>query len=189
MRDWPLGGDLYLIKDIFDVVNTFNIKVIVETGTWKGRSAQLFSAMVDNVYTIEINEDFYNQADYLSEYINIHRYLGNSYDVLFDILNYKEIGENILYFLDAHWRDEWPLKKELQTIADFGSNNSIICIHDIFNPNNEELGYDRYSGQRLDFEYIKPEVESIFGKNYSLRYNKNATGEKRGVLFIKKSWV
>lgn len=188
MRDWPLGGDLYLIKDIFDVVNTFNIKVIVETGTWKGRSAQLFSAMVEKIYTIEIKEEFYKDSDFLSDYPNVYRFLGNSPEVLEKLfINYNL--DNTLFFLDAHWNEYWPIKDEISTITKYKPENCIICIHDIFNPNNEELGYDSYSGQRLDFEYIKPEIESIFGQNYSLRYNKNATGEKRGTLFIKKSWV
>lgn len=183
MRDWPLSGDVCLITEIFDLVKTYKIDTIIETGTWKGRSAQIFSAMVKNVYTIEISELYYKEATYLNDYINIKRILGNSAEVLKEILR-RNLGR-VLFFLDAHWESYWPLLDELKEIASYDKNKIILCIHDFYNPHNEELGYDEYGGQRLDFEYIKSSIEKIFGINYSVRYPIDATGERRGSILIR----
>jgi radical SAM protein with 4Fe4S-binding SPASM domain len=90
-----------------------------------GRTTQLFSMMVDNVYTIEVNEEYYKQASFLNDYDNIHRYLGDSVEILWEILRYTA-KDPILFYLDAHWEDSWPLLGELKTIAKYTTNGYML---------------------------------------------------------------
>ena len=183
MKDYPFSGDIYLLEKMFSLIKEYDIKTVIETGTWLGRTTQLLSVMVDKVYTIEINEDFYNQASYLSEYPNIERKLGSSPNILKEILN-TGVNSPILFYLDAHWWGEpCPLLQELDSIIEAKVRNPIIVIHDCFNPNHPEFGYDVYDGQRLDYEFVKDELDKIYNGDYVTFYNENTTGEKRGVLF------
>jgi hypothetical protein len=182
MKDYPFSGDIYLINPIFSLIKGYGINSVIETGTWKGRTAQLLSVMVENVYTIEINKGFYNEAEYLKEYNNIHRYYGSSPDVLTFLL--KRVKEPVLFFLDAHWGGELPLLGELEAIAKSNLTNPIIIIHDFYNPY-VPFGYDIYDGQKVDYEYISELVSKIY-KNPIIKYNKKATGEKRGIIILKE---
>lgn len=181
MKDYPFSGDIHLLNKIYNFIHNHKIKSVIETGTWMGRTTQLFSMMVDNVYTIEVNEEYYKQASFLNDYDNIRRYLGDSAEILWEILRYTA-KDPILFYLDAHWGDSWPLLDELKTISQYTVEKPIIVIHDCYNPYRPEYGYDEYNGQRLDYEYVKPYLDKIY-KNPIVFWNKEASGEKRGVLF------
>ena len=91
---------------------------------------------------------------------------------------------NILLYLDAHWFNSWPIIDELNQIAILGIK-PIIVIHDFFVPKCPNLGYDTYKGQKLDFQYIKPSIEKIYGiSGYKYYYNSKAGGANRGVIYI-----
>lgn len=182
MKDYPFSGDVYLINTFFSLIKKYNINTVIETGTWKGRTTQLLSVMVKDVYTIEINKGFYNKAEYLKDYNNIHRYYGDSPEILLFIL--KKIKKNILFFLDAHWEEHNPLLDELQVISKSNLINPIIVIHDFYNPYTD-FGYDTYNGQIYNYEYISDYVNKIY-KNPIIKYNKKATGEKRGVIILRE---
>lgn len=90
-----------------------------------------------------------------------------------------------LIFLDAHWYKN-PLLSELHAIATHGIK-PVIAIHDFKVPDHPELGYDVYAKQNItyDFAYIKESIENIYGKDgYEYHYNSEATGDKRGCIFI-----
>jgi len=88
----------------------------------------------------------------------------------------------LFFYLDAHWEKYWPLLDELQVIADNGVQ-PIIVIHDFFVPGSN-LGFDKYDGQRLDFEYIEPSLQKIYGNNFTYEYNRYATGARRGIIYV-----
>jgi len=178
---WPFSGDVYLLLEINSLIKKFGIKTIIETGTWKGRTAQLMSTMVDTVYTIEIDEEVYNTTNFLDDIPNVHRFLGDSPKVLAEIL--PTVTQPILFFLDAHWGDEWPLLKELEIIEKYRIPNSVIVIHDIYNPSHPDFNYDSYKGVRLDWDYIKPLINKIY-HFYKFYYNTETSGDKCGAIFI-----
>lgn len=187
MKDYPFSGDIHLLNKIYELIHTYKVKSVVETGTWMGRTTQLFSMMADTVYTIEINNDYFKQASFLNEYSNIYRYLGDSAVILPSIL--KTIKSPILFYLDAHWGDKWSLLGELKAIHECKLQKPIIVIHDCYNPYKLEYGYDEYNGQRLDYSYVKPYLNKIY-KNPLVFWNTEANGEKRGVLFaLEDKWL
>lgn len=127
------------IKEIVYKENNNNIKynIFVETGTWLGHTIFEMEPYFESLYTIEINEKFYNNI--VSKYTNnkIKFLLGASEDKLVEIL--PSLKENTIFFLDGHWsagdtgkgKKDVPLYDELTCISTYFSPNAIIIIDDV----------------------------------------------------------
>lgn len=180
-------GDTHLKNQFELLVQHHKIDAIIETGTYLGSTTVKFAEMVPAVFTIESNAAYYNQA---KEYItssgrdNITQFFGSSALTLPMVIVEASVFENKLFFLDAHWGENNPLLQELAVIAKAGLK-PVIVIHDFKVPECPELGFDSYNGQDYTWDWIAPAVEAIYGSDgYSYFYNKEATGAKRGVIFI-----
>jgi len=159
--------DLCVQEEVKRIINTLNIKYVIETGTSCGKTTEWFSNNVSHVSTTEIVKETYdrNLITY-SNLNNIKWYLGSS-DIILDqmIKNIKSFpnynNEPILFYLDAHWYDNWPLLKELDTIALNCKNNAIIIIDDFKVPNLNK-SYDSYKSNSCSLEYIKNNIVNVF---------------------------
>ncbi len=203
------SGDGYLKEEFIKLVKQFNIKNIVETGTNKGFTTKEFAKMVEHVYTIESNKEYYIESKKnLKKLNNIKLYLGSSPSVLEHML--PSLKGRTLFFLDAHWGDYWPILDELKEIAKIPNlSNSVIVIHDFYVPQSN-LGFDSYhysksplelfikrgisvigrllnmkliEKQKLDYNFIADSIHKI-NPEYKHHYNSKAEGNKRGVIFI-----
>lgn len=58
----PFNSDLVSEAELKRIVKKFEIKTIVETGTFKGFTTKELSKLVDEVYTVEISDEYYNRA-------------------------------------------------------------------------------------------------------------------------------
>jgi len=185
LHDWSFSGDIFLIKEIYFLIDKYNIKNVIETGTWKGTTTKLLSAMAEKVFTVEINEDYFKETKDLDNYENIIREFGNSPEILEKWFKEDSVKQPSLFFLDAHWNEYNPLLDELKIIAKYNMNKSIIVIHDFYNPFHEEFGYDQYGDITYNIDYIKDSINKIYYMNNWVHYyNSQATGDKRGVIFI-----
>lgn len=78
------------------------IEVLIETGTFKGKTTCQESRYFREVHTVELNgELFHSNADTFARYPNIHAYHGDCVVMLPKIL--AELDEPCVFFLDAHW--------------------------------------------------------------------------------------
>jgi len=203
------GKDRYLEREFQKLIKKFNVKNIIETGTFEGDTTEMFSKMVENVYTIESKKEFFLDAKLkLSKLQNIKGFLGNSPKVIEKIL--PSIKGRTLFFLDAHWGYPWPILGELEKISEHPRfKESIIIIHDFYVPN-KNFGFDSYyqsnsslilflkrvfgllgkiigkkiiKKQKLDYPFIEITLKKI-NPDYKHYYNSQAEGDKRGVIFI-----
>ena len=55
-------GDTIFKNKMQELIDQNNVKVVVETGTFRGYTTLQLSKMVDNVYTIESNGEYHAQA-------------------------------------------------------------------------------------------------------------------------------
>src|SRR3989338_11527382 len=118
------NGDRYLEKSIAGIVKKYKVKIIIETGTYLGHSTKIFSGFTKSVHTIENNRQFIKLAMWnCRNSKNITFYPGNSPVILKKIL--KTVKGPILFYLDAHWFNYWPILDELKVIAQYGNKNSI----------------------------------------------------------------
>jgi hypothetical protein len=191
--------DSYAQLEVYDLIEKFKIKRVVETGTYLGWSTRYFKNMNVYVDTIEINKNYLYKAKFnLLSSNNVKFHLGSSPVVLDKILKKNE--SNILFFLDAHWDNYWPLKDELNVIYKKGIK-PVICIHDFFVPGGNKLrngdnfilvdsgkgskfGYDEYLGIPLDINYIKEEIEKIYNNKYEYHYTSKIDKVDSGIIYI-----
>ena len=115
---------------------------VIETGTHTGHGAVRFATYFDNVHTVELSEDLYNETKSKYSHIpNINFYNNSSPEFLREILSTME--ERCIIFLDAHgsggdtvYDDRYgrygtPLLDELSAIKESSKlNNHVIVIDD-----------------------------------------------------------
>jgi len=164
--------DIFLYKELEKLLAIYQIDRIVETGTYLGWSANMLAKTGLPISTIEINPEFHEKAKDLNKNnSNISFYLGSSEKILDEIIE-NNTRENILFFLDAHWNDYWPILDELKIIKK-KTNCPVVIIHDFFIPDGRGgavFGYDSYKGQPLDLNYVSEGITEIYSPNGCIHY-------------------
>jgi hypothetical protein len=193
-QDLPFNGDTFVCKEFLKLKNKHNITTIVETGSCLFSSTKWFGENFDKVYTVEINEEFAKHGRHKVENLNVKSYISDSVSWLYTLENELK-HEKCIFFLDAHWGSNCPLKEEINAIGRLNLvHPPLIVIHDFYT-GNPELGYDEYNGQPFTWDWILENVYFV-GHRYSTIYdyyfNTEAEGAKRGVIYIepkKTNWV
>ena len=177
-------SDNELLEWTLELSKKLNLITFFETGTYHGDTAKIVSQYFKKVITIENNVEYYNVAkNNLSDIKNCSLHLGNSPELMDELL--KENDSSIFFFLDAHWENYWPLLDELKIIKK-KNIKPVIAIHDFYVPDandNAKFGFDSYNNQPLNFEYIKSDIEKIYGTNYEIKYSTQSTNNS-GVIYI-----
>lgn len=180
------GADLHLVNSIKNSIQNR----LIETGTEAGSFIMNFIEDASEILTCEVDEGSYLCAKYRHQnYSNISSKLMDSKSFLESI----ELRSDDVFFLDAHGGGydpftENPLTHELNIIRDSGIKPTIF-IHDFGietdkNPNegrywhHESLekvyeyrfDFDTENGWKLDWDFIKYNIESIYGEEYVLEY-------------------
>ena len=132
-------------------------KICVETGTFKGEGIGRFltSKMFDNIYSIDINENYVNNArNMYKHHANVDIICGDSGEILESVI--KNIDQPITFWLDAHHcgtdsgcSEKYisPVQQELDIIQrNKMAKKHIIMIDDInyFSESNIELNKKRH---------------------------------------------
>jgi hypothetical protein len=174
------NNDTFLELKFIELKNKYNIKSVIETGTYYADTTKWMSLNFDNVFTCEINEAVHNIAKAeLYGYENVvHK---NEDTRTFLPYALENSTGNTLVFLDAHWYEN-PLLEEIKIIGD-SNKYPIIAIHDFKVPN-KPFGYDKYHNISYEWSYINNSVDNAFPNGYKIEYNSQATGASRGCIFI-----
>lgn len=178
------NNDIFVQAEFKKLQKEFGLKMAIETGTFYGHTTEFLAKVFDQVRTVEVREDFQQIAktNRLNALENVTCYLGSSSDLMPKML--EGCGDDTMVFLDAHWQQHCPLKDELQAIADMGIE-PCIAIHDFLNPNRPDFGYDSIGNQPFTYEWLKEDIDAIYGEdNYDYYYNEEATEVKRGLIYI-----
>lgn len=173
-------SDGVLYYKISDIIAEHNIKAVIETGI--GNSTYLFGEMVPCVTGIDNDStkvDFIRSELIKRDNKNIFIRKGNSPTIIRELFEGHD-ANHVLFFLDAHWNDYWPLLGEIEAIP---RGSGVIVIHDAKVPGTS-LGYDTYKGQELTYEYVRDAL-TRWSPNHIIEYNDDtAEGPKRGVMIV-----
>lgn len=182
-------------------INKYTIDIAIETGTSTGTGTIELSKHHDLVITCEIDKsrilfatdhfkhngyelksEFHTKAfnlpifEFQKDNKRIYLVEGSSNIVLDDILNDGmgfEIKKSIVFYLDAHWNEYFPILDELRAISKYNLSDSKIIIHDFYVPGYTEYkdnkngirmhywGNDIYTAGELNFDYVKEELFKI----------------------------
>ncbi|MGA8164507.1 MAG: class I SAM-dependent methyltransferase [Waddliaceae bacterium] len=171
---WNLGalafnGSPELATIFTYLKHAYNIKTVVETGTFQANSTVFFSYLFDEVHTIEIDRDTHLKAIKKFPLLShVHFHLGSSDDVLKFLLP-KLSKEPVLFYLDAHWQKHWPLRNELIEISKTHRDNCIIVIDDFKVPGRNDIPYDRFGANACSYPYIQSQLELVFSE-YTMHF-------------------
>ena len=180
-EDEPFAGDVITEYEFIKLKHKFNVKNVVETGSYVFSTTKWFGENFQTVYTYETNEHFYSVGiEKTKDFNNVNSFLENS---LIGLPNLQgKLSDPTIFFLDAHWGDYCPLLDELDIISTLNTT-PIIVIHD-FKTNNPELGYDSYNGNDFCFDWIENHIKKIYPNGFDYYYNTEAVGAKRGLIYI-----
>lgn len=182
-------GDTIMRNRIAEIIKEKNLNRVIETGTFLGGTTKIFADMVAKVDTIELSDEYFAKAtNYLNGIDNVTMHKGSSEKVLDAILSEvnpkSPTKNNIFCFLDAHFNEYNPLLDELAVIAKH-KLKPVIAIHDFKVPNRPDLGFDVYENIIYQWNWIEESIERIYGAGkYVVEYNSEATGAKRGIIYI-----
>jgi len=147
----------------------YSLTVAVETGTFKGNTTTFFADLFPKVYSVEANKALYRSAKKeFADCDNLTLVHGSSADALPRILSTIR-NARALFYLDAHWGDDWPLREELQAIAKTHRDRCVIVIDDFKVPGREDLPFDYYGNRECSLEYIQDLLPAIFS-SYKVLY-------------------
>ena len=176
----PFNDDTLLADKFLAIRDKYGIENVIETGTYHADTTQWLAKHFKNVYTCEVSEAYFKIGqEKLMPYTNVVHKLLDSRTFLKYVL--PTLKGPTLIFLDAHWYEN-PLLGEILTIAESGVK-PILAIHDFQVPG-KDFGYDTYPGIVYNWDYIKDAVAKVYGSNFTKEYNEEATGSRRGCIFL-----
>lgn len=127
------------------LVNTFNVDVFFETGTYCGATTLNAIPYFKEVYTVELHGELFSAAaSRLSGYKNVRCYHGRSPDIMKEVV--PCIQGRILFWLDAHYSGEGTalsyenpespeaitaIRGELKAIKEANISDCVVLIDDI----------------------------------------------------------
>ena len=181
----PFNGDIFMEKEFLSLKDKYKITHVIETGTHHGYTTSWLADNFKQVRTLEINPEYlkltYPQIGKKENVLTLQ--CSSAEHLITAIRDWNDVP--LLVFLDAHWSAN-PVLRELDQIKESGIK-PILVIHDFKVPDHPELGYDKYPAQGIVYEWnwISEKVDAIYGVGgYRYYYNSEATGAKRGCVFI-----
>ena len=184
----PFNGQKFRQRIFFDLLYYLPIKAIVETGTFRGVTTALFATTSLPVYTVEIQPRFFAYAKmrFLLNRSYINLFHSDSRTFLRNLSADSSIpkDEHVFFYLDAHWREDLPLREELEIIFSTW-NKPIVMVDDFLVPGSDYKFDDYGPGKVLDLSYIEPvrtahKVSAFFPAVNS----SEETGARRGSVVL-----
>ena len=150
-----------------------NYKNFIETGTLHGETTFEMEPYFDNLYTIEIKKELYENTKNKYKDNKINFFLGDSLLILKSILEKIE-GKSII-FLDGHWSagetgkgdKDCPLYEELVNIMNYNEEEAIIIVDDVRlfgkGPN---IGNEKCNWEDINIKNVLEITEKRMKENY-----------------------
>ena len=145
----------YKHAEIRNYAQRYGLRVLVETGTFRGDTLFATRNDFDRLYSIELGEKLYLQAQKrFKSYPNVTILQGDSAKVLPSVL--KELSGPALFWLDGHYSggitadsaEKPPIEAELEAILAHDNKKHVILIDDARLFEGQPEGYPSISATR-----------------------------------------
>jgi len=178
------SGDVRVAAEVRYLIERYDVRTIVETGTFRGDTTAALAEMVRGrgafVHSIERDVERWADASVRLDDGPIGLHCGRSETVLPRIL--ADADGPVLFYLDAHWPDS-PVLAELAAIAEHAPD-PILVIHDVANPDHGDYAFDTYGEFSLTWPTLREAVEACYTHGCRHWHNDAASGKRVGVLYV-----
>jgi predicted O-methyltransferase YrrM len=182
----PMNGQTARLEIVRELIESFGVERIVETGTFRGSTTEWFSTFGIPVVTMEVIPRFAEFARIrLKKARNVRVLTTNSVDGLAQLIaEGGDLDVPTLFYLDAHWYDYLPLRREYELIvANFA--RPIIVIDDFQVPDDPGYEFAAYESGSLTLDYLIEPGDlleaSVFFPRTKARWE---TGAKSGYVVV-----
>lgn len=123
---------------LLKIAQAYGADTFVETGTYLGDTAAAAAPLFQEVHTVELSQELYQQAaQRFGADDHVHVYQGDSADVLDSLI--PRLTGRAVFWLDGHYnegitakgRDNTPILDELRALARHGTAEHVLLIDDI----------------------------------------------------------
>lgn len=168
-----------------DVVAVMQPTAVVETGSYRGTTTAFLRDFGVPVYTVELNAQLYyyvRRRFRRDERVEVA--LGDSRDYLEKLAKRSDVPKaRVLFYLDAHWGDDLPVKDELELIRRIW-RESVVIVDDFEVPDDPAYGFDDYGvGRALSLSCL-PIEELGYRIFWPSTPGEEETGERRGCVVL-----
>ena len=191
-KSWggPFNGQKFRQKMFLQIINCFDISLIVETGTFRGTTTEFMSNNSSaKVISVESNKRIYGYSKIRFLFNNkIDLKYNDSRKFLSEVLDDTNLwSQYIFFYLDAHWENDLPLIGELEII--FGRcQYPIIMIDDFKVPDDNGYQYDDYGdGKVLSLELIEQLNRSNIHSFFPSLGSSGESGLRKGAVVLTNS--
>ncbi len=182
----PFNGQIARRDLVQKIIQAWDPAAVVETGTFRGSTTEWLAEITSiPIYTCEKNIRFFLQSrQRLAKWPSVHIALQDSRDFIRQIAGTDVAQKKVLFYLDAHWEQDLPLREEISII--FQSFKLPCVIVDDFKiPFDSGYSFDDYGpGKVLSLEILEgllsPEIQIAFPSTPS----ESDTGARRGAIIL-----
>lgn len=182
----PMNGQTERIELVRQIIARCRIARIVETGTFRANTTAWFATFGLPVITVEINPRYFGYARArMRIHANVALHEGHSIDFLQSIIAGPiDRMAPTLFYLDAHWLDDLPLREEIELIvANF--SRAVIVVDDFEVPDDPGYGFDDYGpGKRLSLEYLSQAAVPYLAIYFPRARSESESGARRGSVIL-----
>ncbi|MCC9704406.1 MULTISPECIES: O-methyltransferase [Streptomyces] len=183
---WPaLNGQRFRQEMFRSLLQELQPQAVFESGTYRGATTQfLWHVSGRPVYTVEKEPAFARLAARRFRNVSDIRVIkSDSRKALQGLRENSSFPKSrVLFYLDAHWEDDLPLREEVAVITDSWTD-SLILIDDFKVPDDPGYGFDTYAETQLSVEYLGNAVGEykVFWPNCP---SGEETGARRGCVLL-----
>jgi hypothetical protein len=152
----PFNGQTGRQRLVLEILERVHPDIVIETGTFRGITTEWFATNFSGpVLSCEIERLYLIQARHrLRRLDNVSLFQADSCTFLRERIAEFPKSSRVLFYLDAHWKDDLPLVDELRIIV--GSGLQFVVIIDDFKvPLDKGYNFDDYGpGKALKLELL-----------------------------------
>jgi len=184
---FAMNGMTSRLEATRQIIHALAIERIVETGTFRGTTAEWFAQFGLPFETVELAERYWTfSRARLAKFTNAKIYLQSSVPFLKERIALGSVEKDArqFFYLDSHWENHLPLREELELIFKHYTN-AVVLIDDFKVEDDAGYGFDHYAPDKeLTLAYVRNSELPKLSCFYPTTRSKEETGAKRGWVVL-----